>query len=283
MADTHPVTRRRALQGAAALAASAALPARAQAARPRIRFVLDWRFEGPASLVLLGQLRKYYEQEGLDVSVDTGPGSAGTVARVASGAYDMGAADVAAMVEFMANNPDNPGARMQAVYMLYDYTAATVFALKKSGITKPADLEGKKLGAPVFDAGRKTFPLFVKANKLDASKIAWTSMEPPLREPMLARGDVDAITAFSFTSPLNLNTIGVRDDQIVQMRYPDHGVRLYGNAIFASQKLIDENPQAIRAFLRALNRSVRETIADPDAAIQSNAVIASTSRARPSA
>lgn len=267
MNDT--TTRRRFLQSGAALAAAAAMPVIAQPARTKIRFMLDWRFEGPAALVLLAQQKKYFEQEGLDVTVDTGPGSAGTVTRVASGAYDMGAADVAAMVEFMANNAQNPGARMQAVYMLYDYTAATVFALKKSGIAQPSDLHGKKLGAPIFDAGRKTFPLFVKANRLDASKISWTSMEPALRETMLARGEVDAITAFSFTSPLNLNTLGVRDGDIVQMRYPDHGVRLYGNTIFASQKLIDENPQAVAAFLRALNRGIKETLVDPDAAVQS--------------
>lgn len=264
------ISRRQALTGLAALAASIGLaPARAQAARQPIRFILDWRFEGPAALVLLAQHRKYFEQEGLDVSVDTGPGSAGTVARVASGAYEMGAADVAAMVEFIANNPTNPGARMQAVYMLYDYTAATVFSLKKTGIVKPSDLHGKRMGAPVFDAGRKTFPLFVKANNLDAGKITWTSMEPALRETLLARGDVDAITAFSFTSPLNLNALGVPDDQIASMRYPDYGVKLYGNAIFVSQAFAERNPNAVSAFLRALNRSVKETLANPDAAIES--------------
>jgi hypothetical protein len=69
----------------------------------------------------------------------------------------MGFADLAALMEFHANNPTAPN-KPVAVMMVYNNTPAAVFALKKSGITKPADLAGKKLGAPVFDAGRKASP-----------------------------------------------------------------------------------------------------------------------------
>jgi NitT/TauT family transport system substrate-binding protein len=240
----------------------------AQGTPTKIKFQLDWRFEGPAALFLLPAAKGYFKQEGLDVTVDAGNGSAGTVNRVASGAYDMGFADVAAMIEFLANNANNPGARMQAVYMLYDSTPASVFALKKSGITKPSDLNGRTLGAPVFDAGRKAFPIFVKANGLDAGKIKWLSMDPPLRETMLVKGEVDAITGFYFTTLLNLNARGIKDEDIVSMKFPDHGVKLYGNSVIVSEKFAKENPKAVQAFLRALNRGVKEVIANPDAAIQ---------------
>ena len=169
-----PFSRRGAIRAIAGLAL-ATLAASATAQQPtRIRFQLDWRFEGPAALFLLPVAKGYFKEEGLDVIVDAGNGSGGTVTRVASGAYDMGFADIAAMIEFLAANQGNPSARMQAVFMLYDYSPAAVFALKKSGITKPSDLNGKTMGAPVFDAGRKAFPIFVKANNLDASKIKWT-------------------------------------------------------------------------------------------------------------
>jgi NitT/TauT family transport system substrate-binding protein len=180
----------------------------------------------------------------------------------------MGFADISALIEFLASNPDNPAGRMQAVYMLYDETPAAVFVLKRSGITKPSDLLGKTMGAPIFDAGRKTFPLFAKANKLDPNGIKWQSMDAPLRETMLARGQVDGITGFYFTSLLNLNARGVKDDEVVVFKYADHGVRLYGNAVLTSQKFIDRHPTAISAFLRALTRGVREVLADPDGAIR---------------
>jgi NitT/TauT family transport system substrate-binding protein len=262
------LSRRGAMQAIAGLTLAVLAATAAAQQTTRIRFQLDWRFEGPSALFLLPVAKGYFKQEGLDVVIDAGNGSGGTVTRVASGAYDMGFADIPAMIEFLSANQGNPAARMQAVFMLYDESPAAVFALKKSGITKPSDLNGKTMGAPVFDAGRRAFPIFVKANNLDASKIKWQSMDPPLRETMLARGEVDAITGFYFTSLLNLNARGVKDEDIVALKYPEHGVRLYSNTIIANQKFIDSNPQAIAGFLRALTKGIREVVADPDAAIQ---------------
>ena len=62
----------------------------------KIKFQLDWRFEGPAALFLHPAAKGYFKAAGLDVTIDAGNGSGGTVTRVASGAYDMGFADLAA-------------------------------------------------------------------------------------------------------------------------------------------------------------------------------------------
>ena len=246
------------------LAATAALCALPALAQTPIKFQLDWRFEGPAALFLASSAKGHYKAAGLDVTIDAGNGSGGTVQRVASGTYDMGFADLAALMEFHANNPDAPN-KPVAVMMVYNNTPAAVLALKKSGITQPADLSGRKLGAPVFDAGRRAFPIFAKANAIPG--VQWTTMDPPLRETMLARGDVDAITGFSFTSLLNLEARGVKTADIVVLPFASHGVRLYGNVVIASPKLIKEQPQAVKGFLSAFVKGAREVMANPDAAI----------------
>lgn len=251
------------LQTVAALTLAASGAAQAQAVTP-IKFQLDWRFEGPAALFLLPAAKGYFKDAKLDVTVDAGSGSGAAVQRVATGTYDMGFADLAALMEFHANNPDAPN-KPVAVMMVYNNTPAAVMALKKSGIKSPADLAGKKLGAPVFDAGRRGFPIFQKANGI--SGVNWVSMDPPLRETMLARGEVDAITGFSFTSLLNLEARGVKLEDVVTLAYPDHGVKLYGNVIIASPKLIRENPAAIKAFLTAFAKGAKEVMANPDASI----------------
>jgi NitT/TauT family transport system substrate-binding protein len=176
----------------------------------------------------------------------------------------MGFADLAALMEFHANNPTAPN-KPVAVMMVYNNTPAAVLALKKSGIKVPADLNGKKLGAPVFDAGRKAFPIFAKANNL--TNITWTAMDPPLRETMLVRGDVDAITGFSFTSLLNLEARGVKAEDVVVMPYPNFGVKMYGNVVIVGEEFLKKNPEAVKAFLRAFTKGMKDVIADPKASI----------------
>jgi len=246
-----------------AAAVSLAAPLAAFAQTP-IKFQLDWRFEGPAALFLASAAKGYYKDAKLDVTIDAGNGSGGTVTRVAQGTYDMGFADLAALMEFHANNPDAPN-KPVAVMMVYNNTPAAVLTLKKNGISKPADLNGKKLGAPVFDAGRRGFPIFAKANNI--ANVTWTSMDPPLRETMLVKGEIDAITGFSFTSMLNLEARGVKAEDIVVLPYPQYGVKLYGNVVIASPKLMKENPAAVKAFLSAFVKGAKEVMANPDPAI----------------
>ena len=248
----------------AATLALAVLPFAAHAQETPIKFQLDWRFEGPAALFLVPVAKGYFKQEKLNVQVDAGNGSGGTVTRVASGAYDMGFADMAALMEFQANNPNSPS-KPVAVMMVYNNTPAAVMSLKKTGIKTPADLTGKKLGAPVFDAGRKAWPIFAKANAV--GNVNWTAMDPTLRETMLVRGDIDAITGFTFTSLLNLEARGVKSEDVAVLPYPNHGVKLYGNAIIVSEAFLQKNPEQVKAFLRAFTKGVKDVIADPKAAI----------------
>jgi len=237
----------------------------AQAQNTPIKFQLDWRFEGPSALFLHPTAKGYFKDARLDVTVDAGNGSGGAVTRVASGTYDMGFADLAALMEFHANNPDAPN-KPVAIMVVYNNTPASVMALKKTGIKSPADLTGKKMGAPVFDAGRRAFPIFQKANNI--GNVTWTAMDPPLRETMLVRGDVDAITGFTFTSLLNIEARGVKADDVTVLPYADNGVKLYGNVIIATPKILKENPAAVKAFLSAFTKGAKEVIADPAKAIE---------------
>jgi NitT/TauT family transport system substrate-binding protein len=93
-------------------------------------------------------------------------------------------------------------------------------------------------------------------------------MDPPLRETMLVKGDVDAITGFTFTSLLNIEARGVKADDVVVFQYPDYGVKLYGNAIIASPKFLQSNPAAVKAFLAAFTKGAKDVITNPAAAIQ---------------
>ena len=81
------------------------------------------------------------------------------------------------------------------------------------------------------------------------------------RDNVMVRGDVDAATYFH-DSAVSLFA-RMKMDELSVLKYSDAGVDLYGNAILASSRLIVENPKLVAAFLRATNRAIMETIANP--------------------
>ncbi len=233
----------------------------------KLRFTLDWRFEGQLAMFMLAKNRGYFEREGLDVQVDVGSGSGAAINRVVGGSHDIGTGDLTALIEYFGNNPGPT--RLQAVYLIYNRTPFAIHTLRGRGIEKPQDLAGKKIAAPVFDSIRKSFPIFAKAIGIDPKSVTFVSVDPAIRETMMLRGDADASTGFELHRPL-LASRGIKDEDIVTFRLAEHGFRMYGNAILASAKLIEENPKAVAAFVRASNRALIDTIANPAEAIKAN-------------
>ena len=238
---------------AAAVLALASLPA---AAQTPVKFTLDWVFQGPTSPFLVALDKGYYKAEGLDVTMDPGQGSAGAVQRVATGAYQIGFADVNSVMEY---NAKNPGKEVMCVFMAYDFAPFGVYALKKSGIRVPKDLEGKKLGAPVFDASFRVFPAFAK--KTGIVKYEHVNLTPQLREQSLVQGSVDFISGHYFSSMLDLKSRGVKFDDIVAMRYVDFGLDLYANGIVVSADML-KNEKAVKGFIAATVKGWKDVIAD---------------------
>lgn len=231
-----------------------------------IKFSLDFKFEGPAAPFVVAIDKGYFKAEGLDVTIDTAAGSLEPINRVASGTYDMGFGDINSLIKFRDANPGTP---IKAVFMVYNKPPFAVVGRKSRGVSAPKDLEGKKLGAPPADGAYAQWPIFVQANGIDAAKVTIVSVGFPVREPMLASGEVDAITGFSFSSYINLKDRGVPANDITVLLMADHGVNLYGNTIMVNPKFAAEKPEAVKAFLRAFVKGLHETVKNPASAVES--------------
>jgi NitT/TauT family transport system substrate-binding protein len=252
--------------GRIGLFAALALGATAASAQTPIKFSLDFKFEGPAAPFVVAIDKGYFKAEGLDVTIDTAGGSLEPINRVASGTYDMGFGDINSLIKFRDANPGTP---IKAVYMVYNKPPFSIVGRKSRGVSVPKDLEGKKLGAPPPDGAFAQWPIFVQANSIDASKVTIVSVGFPVREPMLASGEVDAITGFSFSSYINLKDRGVPANDITVLLMADFGVNLYGNTIMVNPKFAAEKPEAVKAFLRAFTKGLHETIKNPAASVES--------------
>jgi NitT/TauT family transport system substrate-binding protein len=242
------------------------LLARPAAAQTSVRFSLDGPFEGPDAPYLIAQDKGYYQRHGVTMRIEAAASAMEPITRVASGAFQMGVADINLLMRWQ---DQNPGGAIKAVFIVYNRPPYAIVTRRSRGLAVPKDLEGKRLGVPAASASGAQWPLFAKLTDTDPAKVKIEAVGIAVREPMLAAGQIDAITAFAYRSYVDLKDRGVPVNDLVVWRMPDYGLLGYGNAIIVNEKFATENPQAVTGVLAALVRGLKDTIANPTAAIAS--------------
>ena len=248
--------------GAGALAAPLVM---AQAPKlAKLKFTLDFRVTGQTAPFFLAQSKGYYRDEGLDVQIDVGAGSVASITRVASGAYDMGFGDISSLIEFNANNPGTPA--VSAVYQYYNRAPFVIVGRKDRGITPELrSLAGKRIAAAAVEATRRAWPMAARKLGVKNEFFEWVTTDFSQRDNVIVRGDVDGATYFHDSAVSLFQRLP--PEQLSVVPYAQAGVALYGNAVLASSRLIIEQPKLVAGFVRASNRALVETLADPTAAI----------------
>jgi NitT/TauT family transport system substrate-binding protein len=236
------------------------------AAQTRLKMVLNWKYQGPQGFFFVAEDKGYFKAEGLDVVIDQGDGSATPIPKVASGTYDIGFGDINALIDFASKRPDEAPI---AVYVMFNRPPFTVAVKADSPIKTPKDFEGRTLGGAANDGALKLFPALCKSAKIDCTKVSITNMQPNLREQMLMQGQVAGVFGYVNTIRFSAKLIGIDPDkQLRFINYGDYGMDLYSNAIIVSKKLVREKPEAVRGFVRALNKAVIDSLHDPKMAVQ---------------
>lgn len=248
----------------AAILLAASSPAFAASKTP-IRFVLDWKYQGIHAFAFWAQQKGYFADEGLDVTIDQGSGSAATVTKIAAGAYDAGFGDINAIIQLASTKP---GEQPVMVYMMYSRPPFALITKAGSPIKTFKDVAGRTLGTPAGAAAGQLFVPLATTNGVDPTGVKVLNMAPNLQEQMLLTGQVDVSAVFSVTSYVNLIGLKIDPDKDINwMFYSDLGLDLYSNGIMVSAKLIKDNPKAVAGLVRAINRAVVEIGGQYDAAI----------------
>ncbi|MBD1846331.1 ABC transporter substrate-binding protein [Cyanobacteria bacterium FACHB-63] len=235
-----------------------------------VRVQLSFLKQSLDAPLILAMKNGYFAKEGLNVTYERGFGNSDTISKLGTGKFDLSFSDMYNALEF---NEKNPNDRVMAVAVTQNRAPFAILALKDKGIASPKDLTGKKLGAPAGDGPRKLFPVFAKQVGIDPNSVEWTTMEPRLRESFLLQGQVDAISGFATSALPGLLKGGKKLDDINVFYYNDNGLEFYGNTILAKASFVEQNPDTIKAFVRAYMRGLQDTLRDPSAAL--DAVMAS--------
>ena len=242
------------ITAATVLAASCAA---SSAEAVEVNFITDFGFNGRHAYYYVALDKGYYKAEGLDVTILRGQGSIDAVKKVASGAAMIGFANAGAIV--LARSNDDIPVKLLAI--IYATPPHAIFALADSGIKAPKDLEGKTIADSAFSAIPLIFKAYAAATGIDEQKVKWISADSAALPGLLATGKVDAIGQFTVGQPLL--AAAVKPRSLIRLAYKDAGLDYYANGIVATEATIKENPDVLKAFIRATFKGMHDAFANP--------------------
>ncbi|MEA2875612.1 MAG: NitT/TauT family transport system substrate-binding protein [Hyphomicrobiales bacterium] len=246
----------RTMMGALTVLAAASTSALAQDA---VSLRLNWYLGGLHVPFYYGKERGFYKDEGIDLTINEGRGSANTVQVVAAGSDTFGLADSSSVVATAVK-----GADVKSVMSLLNSTGFSVVSLASNGIKTPKDLEGKKLAVSPGDPLGQLFRALAAHNKLDMSKISFVQVDPAAKVVAVLEKRVDALLGGADDQ---FFLIKYKGEEPAALRYADHGANIVGMTILTQGAIIKGKPDLVRRFVKATARAWDEAKKNPEAAV----------------
>ena len=204
----------------------------------------------------------WYKAAGLDIKIVRGFGGSAVAKDVAAGTIELGHADPRSVIKIR-----NQGGDLKGLGVIHAKNVYAIYSLKGNGITKPKDLEGRRLGAPVGETVFVNLPALASANNVDIAKIKHIPMSPQAMVSSLATGKVDAITLFTVSYPIVEGAVGKHGKEPVVIPYADFGVDVYPIGIVAREKTIRERRRLVDRFIKASMKGLAWSVENPKGAI----------------
>jgi NitT/TauT family transport system substrate-binding protein len=245
------VNRAHLIAGAAALAAGTALPANAQTKKLKpVTLVLDWVGTQPQYLGFwLAKANGWYADEGLDVTINTSSGADQAIEILSGGRADFANLESSSFVQVSGKR----ALPIQMIGMFAQRDSLSIAYFESSGIKKPKDLEGRKLGIVPGSMPHLLWPSFALATGVDASKVELFNWDYRSFYGIFAAKKVDACGNFTIgsTGEYQFKQHGETVNQFVFADY----LPLLGSGIVARNDTIKSDPETVRGFARATQRA----------------------------
>ncbi|MDX3907423.1 MAG: ABC transporter substrate-binding protein [Pigmentiphaga sp.] len=244
---------------AAALAGAAMLSVATASAADRVVAQIDWLPSGDKAPFYVALHEGFFAQEGLEVTLQTGRGSADALTKVATGVADIASSGLSAVLSAAAKDP----IPLKVVYTVYTEAPDSFFVVKGSGIRTLKDLQGRAVAATALSTSRVLMPLVLERNGLSMDQMKLQLVDANVLMPMLASGRVDAISSFRTQLPLANSLLKPRGKEVEALPWSSFGLETYGMVLAASDTMIKERPEVLKRFLRAFHKAVLLSLKDP--------------------
>jgi NitT/TauT family transport system substrate-binding protein len=186
----------------------------------------------------------FYASRGLNVTIQPGTGSADTIRAVASGAADVGFANVSTAVVGRSR-----GTSIVAVAQL-GYLAVTVLWREETAIKALKDIERKSWAISPGQAQWYLLPALARINNLDFKSIKIEETAPPLQPAALLAKKADFITMFRASNDEVAEMAAAKQGvRLKRIHMRDEGLDIYGSALVAREEDIKRRPEMIRAYV----------------------------------
>ncbi|MDN2567600.1 ABC transporter substrate-binding protein [Aquibium sp. A9E412] len=236
---------------AGALLAASALTA---TAAEDVDLILNWTPGADHAPIFYALEQGWYEEAGIDLTVESGKGSGLSSQTVGAGASDIGIAELG--TAFVAKSK---GAELTAVMTIYANAPFVLYWKKSNGIAGPQDFAGRTVGNPPGDAARVMWPAFAEAVGLEKDSVEFVNVSPAAKVPTLAADRVDVISDFYNGHDVKLKEFG---DDLGFLRWSEHGINPYGNSFIVNDGFLAENPRLVADFVAVTQRAYAACVED---------------------
>jgi NitT/TauT family transport system substrate-binding protein len=209
---------------------------------------MDWVTGAYHAPFYAGVKNGFFKEQGLDVTVQPGNGSANVAQAIGNGNGEFAAVDGGTMMQLVAK-----GLPVVAVMSWFQRNPNGVIYSERSGIKKPGDLEGKTLALTNGDAPSALLPAFAKATGLDLSKVNIVNTSAAAKNAAVISGNADADVTFAFQGVPIIRAAGVPADSL---DYADYGVNVPGLCIITRLDYVKEHPDIVKKFVAGARKAI---------------------------
>lgn len=228
-------------------------------AQDNVSLRLNWYLGGLHVPFYYGVDRGFYRQEGINLTINEGRGSANTVQVVGAGTDTFGLADSSSIINLVSK-----GGEIKSVMNILSSTGFSVVSSASAGIRTPKDIEGKTLAVSPGDPIRGLLEAVAAHNKVDISTVKFVQVDPAAKVVTVLEKRADGLLGGADDQFFLLKYRGVEPHAL---RFADHGANIVGMAIFTGNNTIKANPDLVRRFVKATKRAWEEARKNPDAAV----------------